>query len=79
MIKIDLTRSIAEKMNIHTKDAEIFLTVFTDIVGDSLASGDPVRLAGGGTFDVWHVASEKQQILKPMNLFKFLPRTTPPW
>lgn len=59
MIKIDIARSIAEQMNIHTKDAETFLTVFTDIVGDSLASGEPVRLAGFGTFDIRDVAAHE--------------------
>ena len=48
MIKIDLARSIAEQMNIHIMDAETFLTTITDIVSDSLASDEPVRLAGGG-------------------------------
>jgi nucleoid DNA-binding protein len=52
MIKIDLARNIAETMNIHTKDAETFLTAFTDIVSDSLASGEPVRLSGFGVIGV---------------------------
>lgn len=59
MIKIDLSRNIAERMNIHTKDAESFLTTFTDIVSDSLASGEPVRLSGFGTFDIRHVAAHQ--------------------
>lgn len=59
MIKIDLARTIAEQMNIHTKDAETFLTTFTDIVSDSLASGEPVRLSGFGTFDIRHVAEHQ--------------------
>lgn len=59
MIKIDLARTIAEQMNIHTKDAETFLTTFTDIVSDSLASGEPVRLTGFGTFDIRHVAAHE--------------------
>ena len=46
IIKIDLVRNIAEKMNIHTKDAETFLTTFADIVGDCLASGELVGLSG---------------------------------
>lgn len=29
-------------MNIHTKDTETFLTTFTGIVSDNLASGEPV-------------------------------------
>ena len=46
-------------MNIHNKDAETFLTTFSGIVGDSLASGEPVRLAGFGTFDIRHVAAHE--------------------
>jgi nucleoid DNA-binding protein len=62
MIKTDLVRNIADKMNIHTKDAESFLTTFTDIASDCLASGGPVRLAGFGTFDVRHVAEHQAGI-----------------
>lgn len=37
-----------EQMNIHTKDAETFLTAFTDIVGDNFARGEPILLAVDG-------------------------------
>ena len=57
MIKNDLARSIAEQMNIHTKDAETFLTTITDILGDSLASGEPVLLFDFGTFDIRYVTA----------------------
>ena len=53
----DLPHNISEQMNIHTKDAEVFLTTFTDTVSDSLASGEPVRLSGSGVIDVNHVAA----------------------
>ncbi|MBS4031478.1 MAG: HU family DNA-binding protein [Clostridiales bacterium] len=59
MIKIDLARTIAERINIHTNDAEAFLTTFTDIVSDSLASGEPVRLSGGGVIDVRYVIRKR--------------------
>ena len=48
-------------MNIHTKDAETFLTTFAEVVSDSLASGEPVRLSGFGTFDVRHVAAHQSR------------------
>jgi DNA-binding protein HU-beta len=64
MIKVDLARNIAEKMNIHTKNAETFLTTFTDIVPDSFASGEPVQLSGFGTFDIRHVAAHQARIPK---------------
>lgn len=59
MIKNDLTRTIAEQMHIHTREAETFLTAFTYIISDSLASGEPVRLAGLCTFDIRHVAAHE--------------------
>lgn len=52
MIKIDLARSIAEQMNIHTKNAETFQTTYTDIVSDSLASGEFLRFIEGRQVNV---------------------------
>jgi len=46
-------------MSIHTKDAETFLTAFTNIVVDSLASGKRIRVAGGGVVDVRDVAAHE--------------------
>jgi hypothetical protein len=37
MIKFRLAHSIAEEMNIHTKDSETFLTTFTDFLLDTFA------------------------------------------
>lgn len=54
MIKIDLARNIVERMNIHAKDAEALINAFTDAVGDSLTSGEPVRLSGCRHFDGHH-------------------------
>ena len=50
MIKIDLSRSIAERMDITIKQADEFLNVWTDLVGECLQKGEPVQLAGFGGF-----------------------------
>lgn len=69
MITIDLARNIAEKINIHTMDAETFLTTFTDTVSDTLASGEPVRLAGGGIIDVRYVTAGNVTTFPPKDLY----------
>ena len=55
MIKIDLARSLRERMNITLKDAEELLTVFMDVVGETLEKGEKIQLAGFGLFDVRYV------------------------
>lgn len=55
MIKIDLARSLSERMNITLKDAEELLTVFMDEVGETLEKGEKIQLAGFGLFDVRYV------------------------
>jgi nucleoid DNA-binding protein len=72
MIKID-ARSIAEQMNIHTKDAETFLTTFTDIVGDSLASGEPVRLSGFAPLTSYTLQHMRRGSQRSANLSKTRP------
>lgn len=52
MIKIDLSRSIAGRMDITIKEADEFITVLTDLVGECLQKGEPVLLAGFGQFSV---------------------------
>lgn len=52
MIKIDLSRTIAERMGITIKQTDEFLNVWTDLVGECLEKGDPVQLAGLGQFTV---------------------------
>lgn len=55
MIKIDLARTLGERMNITLKDAEEFLTVFMEVVGETLEKGEKIQLAGFGLFDVRYV------------------------
>ena len=52
MIKIDLSRTIAERMNTTIKQADEFINVWTDLVGECLEKGAPVQLAGFGQFTV---------------------------
>lgn len=55
IIKIDLARTLGERMDITIKDADEFLTVFMDIVGEILEKGEKVQLAGFGGFDLRYV------------------------
>lgn len=55
MIKIDLSRTISERMNVPMKEVDRFIAVFTDVVGETLEKGDEIKLAGFGVFGVRHV------------------------
>ena len=50
MNKAKLAEILAEKMNIHKKQAEQFIENFEKIVIDTLKNGDDVTIAGFGTF-----------------------------
>lgn len=55
MIKIDLARTISEKLSITQKEADALLTAFMDAIGESLEKGEKVQLAGFGAFGVRYV------------------------
>ena len=55
MIKIDLSRTISERINVPMKVVDQFIAVFTAVVGETLSKGDEIKLAGFGVFGVRHV------------------------
>lgn len=55
MIRIDLARAMAERMDITLKDADTFLTIFMDVVGETLEKGEKIQLAGFGGFVLRYV------------------------
>lgn len=55
MIRIDLARAMAERIDITLKDADNFLTVFMQIVGETLEKGEKLQLVGFGLFDLRYV------------------------
>lgn len=52
MTKSDLVAALAEKARLSNADATKALKAFTEVVGETLASGDKVVLPGFGTFSV---------------------------
>lgn len=52
MIKIDLMRSIAQKMGVTLMLADMFLDAFVESVAGELDVGGKVQLTGFGTFEV---------------------------
>jgi DNA-binding protein HU-beta len=52
MNKQELITSIAKESGLTKKDSAAAVDAFTSVVTASLASGEPVRLLGFGTFDV---------------------------
>ncbi len=57
MIKIDLAREIAEKMNVTMREGERFLDAFMETVSETLTKGKKVQLAGFGTWEVREYSS----------------------
>lgn len=52
MNKADIVNAVAERTGLSKKDADKAVAAFTDVVADSLKSGDKVVLVGFGTFEV---------------------------
>ena len=59
MNKLDLARSISERMDINLRQADHFLNSFMELVGEALEKGGKVQLAGFGTFSMRFVAARK--------------------
>lgn len=59
MIKQDLAREIAAKMNTSLRDGDRFLDAFMATVTETLTKGEKVQLAGFGTWEVRKYASRK--------------------
>jgi integration host factor subunit alpha len=50
MTKQDLVENIRAKCNLQRKEAEVIMTSVLDIIKESLASGEEVKLSGFGKF-----------------------------
>lgn len=55
MIKIDLARTLAERLGTTQKEADDFLKAFIEVVGETLENGKPLQLAGFGQFTLRHI------------------------
>lgn len=51
MNKVELVAAIANKAGMTKKDADKFVTAFTEVVTDTLKDGEKVSLVGFGTFE----------------------------
>lgn len=59
MNKKELAQAAAEATSISNAEAERVIDAVTAAIGDSLAKGDAVTIAGFGTFEVRHRAARK--------------------
>uniref|UniRef100_A0A7C2PDY4 HU family DNA-binding protein n=1 Tax=candidate division WOR-3 bacterium TaxID=2052148 RepID=A0A7C2PDY4_UNCW3 len=59
MNKQELINKVAEKAGVTKKDAALVVNAFIDVVKESLAKKNPVRIIGFGTFDVRKRAERK--------------------
>jgi len=78
MNKFELISAVAEKLDIHKKDAARFLDCTLDTITETLAAGDKVQLVGFGNFDVRERAErEGRNPQKPEETIK-IPATKVP-
>ena len=54
MNKSELIAAVAEKAALSKKDAEAAVSAVLDVIADTLAGGEEVRLVGFGSFEVKH-------------------------
>ncbi len=59
MNKQEVITKVAEKAGVTKKDATLVVNAFVDVIKESLAKKNPVRLIGFGTFDVRKRAERK--------------------
>jgi len=71
MNKTDFIAAISEKENTTRANAERMFNAVMGVIGDTLASGDPISLVGFGNFTVVDRAARtgrNPQTGKPMNI-----------
>lgn len=54
MNKSELISAVAEKASLSKKDSEAAVSAVLDVISDTLAQGEEVRLVGFGSFEVKH-------------------------
>ena len=54
MNKSELISAVAEKAALSKKDSEAAVSAVLDVISDTLAQGEEVRLVGFGSFEVKH-------------------------
>ena len=54
MNKSELISAVAEKAALSKKDADAAVSAVLDVISDTLAQGEEVRLVGFGSFEVKH-------------------------
>lgn len=59
MNKTELVAAVAEKADVSKKDAEAVINGFTEVVAETVASGDAVQMIGFGTFSLKERAARK--------------------
>ena len=62
MNKTTLIAKIAEKSELHKKQAEAALNAFTETITEALKAGEKVQLMGFGTFEIKERAARIGQI-----------------
>lgn len=81
MNKLELATKLSKKQGISLAHADRSISILLEIITDSLAANEPVKLVGFGTFKVRHrkarpghnPQTRQKLILPARNFAKFLP------
>lgn len=52
MVKSELIKAVAERIDFTMKDTDLAINTMLDIIGETLKNGDEVSFVGFGTFSV---------------------------
>lgn len=73
MTKIDIIQNVHEKLGFSKKDSSDIVESVFDIIKDSLAKGDRVKISGFGNFLVKEKERAADVILKPDRKYPLRP------
>ena len=77
MNKNELIRAIAEKSDFTLKDTEVLLSTFVEVVEETVANGEKVKIVGFGTFEPRERAGREGRNPKTQEVIQIPPTVTP--
>ena len=77
MNKNELIRAIAEKSDFTLKDTEVLLSTFVEVVEETVANGEKVKIVGFGTFETRERAAREGRNPRTKEVIKIPPTVTP--
>ena len=77
MNKNELIRAIAEKSDFTLKDTEVLLNTYVEVVEETVAKGEKVKIIGFGVFEPRERAGREGRKPKTQEVIQIPPTVTP--